>query len=39
MMIDKTPEGGKSPNEADAVMMRYAPRKARGRYKLDAWAS
>lgn len=39
MMIDKTPNGAKSPNDADAVMMRYAPRKRRGRYKLDAWAT
>lgn len=39
MMIDKTPNGAKSPNHADSVMMRFAPRKRRGRYKLDAWAS
>lgn len=39
MMIDKTPNGAKSPNDADAVMMRFAPRKRRGRYKIDAWAT
>lgn len=39
MLIDKQPEGVASPNHADSVMMRYAPRKIRGRYKLDAWAS
>ena len=37
MMIDKAPSGAKSPNHADAVMMRLAPRKRRGRYRLGAW--
>jgi phage terminase large subunit len=27
MIIDKAPEGTRSPNHADAVMIRYAPRK------------
>lgn len=39
MMIDKVPNGAKSPNHGDSVMMRLAPRKRRARYKLDAWAS
>ena len=39
MMIDKTPEGMKSPNDADSVMMRFAPRKRRGRYNLRAFSS
>lgn len=38
MMIDKTPEGGNSPNHADSVVIRYAPaRKRSSRYKWDAW--
>ena len=40
MMIDKTPNGAKSPNDADSVMMRFAPRKRRGRrYNPNAWAT
>lgn len=39
MLIDKTPQGAKSPNHGDSVMMRFAPRKRRGRYKLGAWTS
>lgn len=39
MMVDKTPNGAKSPNDADVVMMRFAPRKGKGRYKLDAWST
>lgn len=39
MMIDKTPEGARSPNHADAVMIYYAPRKRRGGYKIGAWAT
>lgn len=40
MMIDKTPNGAKSPNDADSVMMRFAPRKRSARrYKIDAWAT
>lgn len=39
MMIDKQPEGASSPNHADSVVIRYAPRKARGRYRLDAFSS
>lgn len=39
MMIDKTPDGARSPNLADAVMIRYAPRKRKGAYKIDAWTS
>lgn len=37
MVIDKMPDGARSPNHADTVMIRFAPRKRRGRYKLDAW--
>lgn len=33
MLIDKTPEGARSPNHADAVVIRYAPRKRRNRYR------
>lgn len=40
MLIDKTPNGAKSPNDADSIMMRFAPRKGRrGRYNPDAWAT
>ena len=39
MLIEKTPSGSRSPNHADAVMMRFAPRRRRGRYKLDAFAT
>ena len=38
MLINKAPDGTKSPNEADSVMMRFAPRKARaGRYRIGAF--
>lgn len=33
MLIDKTPEGARSPNHADAIVIRYAPRKRRSRYR------
>lgn len=39
MMIDKQPDGASSPNHADSVVIRYAPRKQRGRYRIGAWAS
>lgn len=39
MMIDKQPEGARSPNHADAVVIHFAPTKRRGGYRLDAWGS
>lgn len=39
MLIDKVPDGAKSPNDADSVMMRFAPRKGRGRYRIGAFSS
>jgi len=30
ILVDKAPDGTRSPNHADAVMMAYAPRKRRG---------
>lgn len=39
MMIDKTPDGGKSPNEADSIMMRFAPRKRSKSYNLEAFST
>lgn len=39
MMIDKDPDGAKSPNHADTVMMRFAPRKRTSRYNARAFAS
>jgi len=39
MVIDKTPDGARSPNYGDAVMIRFAPRKRKGAYKLSAFAS
>lgn len=39
IIIDKTPDGARSPNHADAVVIRYAPARKRNRYKLDAFAS
>ena len=40
MMIDKTPDGGRSPNHADAVVIRYAPARKRGSsYRWEAWNS
>jgi len=35
MLIDKTPEGMRSPNYGDAVMIYFAPKRRRGRYTLD----
>lgn len=39
MMVDKTPEGTRSPNHADAIMIAHAPRKRGRRYNLDAWST
>jgi phage terminase large subunit len=39
MMVDKTPDGLRSPNFADAIMIRFAPRARRASYDLSAWAS
>lgn len=39
MLIDKTPDGTRSPNHADAVMIRFAPRKAGSMYDLSAFAT
>lgn len=39
MMIDKQPAGAPSPNHADAVVIRYAPRRSSSKYRLDAWGS
>lgn len=39
IMIDKAPDAARSPNHADAVVIRYAPARRRSRYRLDAWAS
>jgi phage terminase large subunit len=39
MIIDKTPEGARSPNHADATMIRFAPRKRGSRYNLGAWGT
>lgn len=39
MMIDKAPDGARSPNHADAVVIRMAPRKKTRGYKPGAWAS
>lgn len=39
MVVDKTPEGARSPNHADAVMIACAPRKRKYGYNLDAWTS
>ncbi len=44
MKIDKAPKRPgepptKSPNHGDAVMIYFAPRKRRGRYRLDAFAT
>lgn len=35
MVIDKTPDGARSPNHADSVVIRFAPRKTRRKYTLD----
>lgn len=39
MMVDKTPEGARSPNHADAIMIANAPHKRRRAYNLDAWST
>lgn len=39
MMIDKTPDGARSPNHADALVIRLAPARKRSSYKIDAWRS
>lgn len=39
MLINKQPDGSASPNHADSVVIRYAPRKRKGRYNLDAFAT
>jgi phage terminase large subunit len=39
IIIDKTPDGARSPNHCDAAVIRFAPRGRRGRYKLDAFSS
>lgn len=38
MLVDKTPDGTKSPNIADAVMMTYFPVKSKGGLTLQALA-
>ena len=37
MLIKKTPDGMRSPNHGDGIMMRYAPRDEDGSYNWDAW--
>lgn len=37
MLIDKVGEGSRSPNHADAVVIRFAPSKRKRAYSLDAW--
>lgn len=39
MLVDKTPDGLRSPNYADATMIRFAPREPVGSYNLAAWKS
>jgi phage terminase large subunit len=39
MIIDKAPDGQRSPNHGDAIMIRFAPRKAGLRYNLGAFAT
>lgn len=39
MLIDKAPDDSKSPNHADAVMIRFAPREPGSTYDLQAWKS
>jgi phage terminase large subunit len=39
MLIDKTPEGMRSPNHADSVVIRFAPRRRRSTYNLGAFAT
>lgn len=39
MLIDKAPDGARSPNYADATMIRFAPRDPDGSYDWGAWKS
>jgi phage terminase large subunit len=39
MLVDKTPDGLRSPNYADAAMIRFAPREPGSTYNLAAWKS
>ncbi|MCA9271221.1 MAG: hypothetical protein KDA41_22215, partial [Planctomycetales bacterium] len=39
MLIDKAPDGARSPNYADACMIRFAPRDPDGSYDWGAWKS
>jgi len=39
MIIDKTPDGSRSPNYGDSVMIRFAPRDPQGTYDLSAWST
>ncbi len=39
MMIQKMPDGARSPNHADAIMIANAPRKSGIRYNIAAWTS
>lgn len=39
MLVDKAPDGMRSPNYADATMIRFAPREPGSTYNLAAWAS
>ena len=39
MVIDKTPDGMRSPNLADAVMILFAPRKRGYKIDLSAWST
>lgn len=39
MLIDKSPEGTRSPNYGDACMIRFAPRDPTGSYDWSAWKS
>ncbi len=39
MLIDKAPDGMRSPNHADSVVIRYAPREPDEIYDLGAWAT
>lgn len=38
MLVDKTPDGMRSPNYGDSIMIRFAPRKRGARYNLKAWS-
>jgi phage terminase large subunit len=39
MVVDKTPEGMRSPNYADAIMIGRAPQRKTYKIDLRAWAS